>query len=279
MVSHYRLTSSMRRMRALVFLVSALAFSVSQAASLWASDSLAGPGGTVAPAIYELDPSTGAVLRTISGFSAPGTYADALSFAPDGNSIYVLDSSTDSEVRRISLSGVVLSQFHVGLDAEGLTVLADGSLIIGGGVSNIVANVNPATGAVVSQFAVTRPIFGLASDGAGVLFGLTIGGLIDSYDLNGNFLGSVPTGVTGTTLGLAYTGTSFYVASVGSSITEVSLSGAFIRSFAGPGPFTEGLDYPEGVQVVPEPQASSLMLLGLLVLGGIARIRPAIGGS
>lgn len=246
--------------------------------SLWASDSLSGPGGAVGPGIYELNPTTGAVLSSIIGFSPAGTFADALSFAPDGQSIFVLDSSTNSTVRQIDLSGNILNQFAVALDAEGLTILADGTLIIGGGTSNAVANVNPTTGAIISQFTPTRQIFGLASDGAGTLFGLTINGLIDSYDLTGNLLGSLNTGVVGVTLGLAYSGSSFFIAATGSTITEVGLGGAFIRSFAGPAGFTEGLDFPEGVQVNPPtpgvPEPGTMALLGLALSGfAVARRR------
>jgi len=249
------------------------AASGAQALSLWASDSLSGPGGAVGPGIYELDASTGAVLSSIIGFSAPGTFADALSFAPDGQSIFVLDSSTNSTVRQIDLTGAILNQFSVALDAEDLTILADGTLIIGGGTSNSVAQVNPLTGAIISQFTPTRSLFGLASDGAGTLFGLTIDGIIDSYDLVGNLLTSLTTGVAGSTLGLAYSGSSFFVAATGSTISEVNLAGVVINSFAGPAGFTEGLDFPEGVQVNPSaPEPGTMALLGL-ALGGFALTR------
>lgn len=241
-------------------------------ATLWASDSLSGPGGGVAPAIYELDANTGAVLNSITGFSPAGTFADAISFAPDGQSIFVLDSSTNSTVRRIDLAGNVLSTFNVSLDAEGLTVLADGSLIVGGGVSGVIARVDQNTGAVLSQFGVSRQIFGLASDGKGTLFGLTIDGFIDSYSLAGTLLASLDTAVSGTTLGLAYTGSSFFISSVGSTISEVDLSGAVINSFAGPAGFTEGLDFPVGVQVNPVPEPGTLALAGL-ALGSLALAR------
>ena len=240
-----------------------------EATSIWASDSLSGPGGSVAPAIYELDSTTGAVLSTITGFSGAGTFADALSFAPDGQSIFVLDSSTNADVRQIDLAGNVLNSFSVALDAEGLTILADGSLIIGGGNSGVVATVDSTTGVVISQFSVSNNLFGLASDGAGTLFGLTIGGVIESYDLAGNLLGSLSTGVTGTTLGLAYTGSSFFISATGSTISEVALNGSLIRSFAGPAAFTEGLDFPEGIQVPPSgvPAPGTLVLLGLGLAG------------
>jgi hypothetical protein len=263
---------------ALALAASALTASIAHAApTLWASDSLSGPGGSVAPALYELNATTGAVIQTISGFSGAGTFADALSFSNDGNSIYVLDSSnstTVSTVRQIDLSGTVLNAFTVALDAEGLTVLADGSLIIGGGVSGVIAQVNASTGAILSQFNVQRQIFGLASDGSGTLFGLTIDGNIDSYDLTGNLLGSLDTAVNGTTLGLAYTGSSFFVSAVGSTIFEVALNGSIIRSFAGPAGFTEGLDFPTGIQVpgtVPLPGSLALSGLALVALAGLRR--------
>lgn len=255
----------------LALAASALATLTAQAApTLWASDSLSGPNGSVAPALYELDLTTGAVIQTISGFSGAGTFADALSFANDGKSIYVLDSSTNSTVRQIDLSGNVLNTFSVALDAEGLTVLADGSLIIGGGLSGVMARVDSSTGAIISQFAVQGQVFGLASDGTGTLFGLTIDGDIDSYDLTGNLLASLSTAVSGMTLGLAYSGKSFYISAVGSTIYEVALDGSTIRSFAGPAGFTEGLDFPTGNQVNPVPNPGSLALsaLALAALAG-----------
>lgn len=228
---------------------------------LWASDSDGGSSST----LFKLDADTGAVLGSLPG---PGTYADALSFANDGQSIFVLDSSTDSDVYRIDLAGNVLNSFHITLDAEGLTVLQDGSLVIGGGSSNAIAFVNPTTGAILSQFAPVAAIYGMASNGVDRLFGLRINGIIDTYDLAGNHLGSLSTGVGGTTLGLAYTGSSFFIASTGSTITEISLTGTFIRSYAGPGPFTEGLDFP-AVQTAAVPEPSSLTLVGISGMIGL----------
>ena len=167
---------------------------------------------------------------------------------------------------QIDLAGNVLNSFSIALDAEGLTILADGSLIIGGGTSGVIATVDAGTGAILSSFSSAANIFGLASDGLGTLFGLRIDGTIDSYDLAGNLLGSLNTGATGITLGLAYTGTSFLISSTGSTITETDLLGNVIRTFAGPGPFTEGVDFPtiQTSTSVPEPTSVALLSLGLL---------------
>jgi hypothetical protein len=247
----------------------------SQAISLWASDSDAGSFST----LFELNPATGAVLSSIPG---PGTFADALSFTTDGQNIWVLDSSISpggppSNVFRIDLTGAVQQSFQVNLDAEGLTVLADGTLIIGGGNSGVVATVNPTTGAVVSSFPVQNNVFGLASNGVDRIFGLQINGVIDTYDLAGNLLSSLATGAAGTTLGLAFTGNSFFVAATGSTVYEVDLTGAVINSYSGPGPFTEGLDFPEGIQVnpIPEPMTVTLCMVGLAALGVSRRRRRA----
>ncbi len=115
------------------------------ATPIWVSDSHDGSHSD----LYEMDSVTGAVLSSLPG---PGLYADALSFANDGKSIYVLDSSTDSTIYQIDLAGSVLNSYHVALDAEGLTILADGTLWVGGGNSGVIKNLNPANGAEISSF-------------------------------------------------------------------------------------------------------------------------------
>ena len=120
-------------MVALCLVVPAVASAVP---SLWASDG-------IATDLFELDALTGAVLSTISG---PGVFRDALSFDTDGQSIWILDSSNNSTVFYIDLTGAILTSFFVPLDAEGLTILADGSLIVGGGTSGLVANIGPHVG-------------------------------------------------------------------------------------------------------------------------------------
>ena len=236
-----------------------------QASSLWASDSLSGSGSM----LFELDPSTGAVLGTIDG---PGLYADALSFANDGQSIFVLDSSTNSDVYQIDLSGNVLNSFPVALDAEGLTILADGSLVIGGGTSGVVASVNPADGTILSQFVPASDLFGLASNGVDRLYGLAIDGRVETYDLAGNLLSTLNTGAPGTTLGLAATQDSLFIAAAGSTIYEYDLAGNLLNSFAGPGPFTEGLDYP-AIQTEPVIPAPGAILLGTIGTGFVGWLR------
>jgi streptogramin lyase len=240
-------------------LATALSAGAVQAQSLWASDSATFPN----PVIYELDANTGAVISTIDG---PGTFVDALSFANDGNSIWTLDSNSNSDVYQIDLAGNVLKTFFVPLDAEGLTILADGSLVIAGGSSNLVAFVNPANGVILSSFSVGTFIAGLASNGTDRLFGLTIGGDILTYDLSGNLLSTLVTDVPGTTLGLAATPDGgYYISATGSRIYRVNAAGITQFSFAGPNSFTEGLDFPQGIQVEPEPTPApaTLAILGL----------------
>jgi hypothetical protein len=127
---------------------------------------------------------------------------------------------------------------------------------------------------LLSSFSPEFNLFGLASNGTDRLFGLRIAGVIDTYDLSGTLLDSLAKGLSGMTLGLAYTGSSFYVADVTSDrIPEFDLAGNLLNSFGSPATFTEGLDYPEGVQIpgVPEPASLAMLLLGLGMLSAACR--------
>ena len=239
--------------------------------SLWASDST-GSSST----LFELDPTTGAVLSSIPG---PGQNADALAFTNDGNFIWVLDSSFDNQddsfVYRVDLAGNVVQQFYVHLNAEGLTVLQDNTLVIGS--DSVIAFVDPLTGTINSRFSVQNGAFGLASNGVDRIYGLQPNGIIDTYDLVGNLLGSLTTGVTtgveGATLGLTFTGEFFYASGTGgpSTIFQVNSAGTVVNSFAGPGNFTEGLDFPSQLNPVPEP--GTWLLFGTGLMGVLRQYR------
>ena len=166
--------------------------------SLWASDSSTDSRSST---LFELDSTTGAVLSSIPG---PGDNADALSFTNDGNFIWVLDSSFDNQddswVYRVDLAGNVVQRLYVHLNAEGLTVLQDNTLVIGapsifGDPSGVIAFVDPLTGRINSSFSVQNAVLGLASNGVDRIYGLQPDGIIDTYDLFGNLLGSLTTGV------------------------------------------------------------------------------------
>jgi hypothetical protein len=249
-----------------------LASAQAYALTLWASDSQDG----LSSKLYELDAATGAVLSELDG---PGVFADALSFSNDGQSIYVLDSSVAgnygkiSNIWQIDLTGAILDQFTVGLDAEGLTVLADGTLVVGGGISGVVALVDPNAKEITSQFRVRNDLYGLSSDGFGNIFGLTTNGKIETYSLSGILLNSLSTQAAGFTLGLAYAGDSFFVSSLTNTVFELGLDGKLLDSYGSPGPFTEGLDFPS-VQVAPVPEPSTALLFGL----GLAAVGLAAGG-
>ena len=155
--------------------------------------------------------------------SLAGDNADALSFTNDGNFIWVLDSSFDNQddswVYRVDLAGNVVQRFSVHLNAEGLTVLQDNTLVIGapsifGDPSGEIAFVDPLTGRINSSFSVQDAVVGLASNGVDRIYGLQPDGIIDTYDLFGNLLGSLTTDVEDT-LGLAFTGEFFYISGDG----------------------------------------------------------------
>jgi hypothetical protein len=242
--------------------------------SLWASSSDSSTNSR-SSTLFELDSTTGAVRSSIPG---PGDNADALSFTNDGNFIWVLDSSFDNQddswVYRVDLAGNVVQRLYVHLNAEGLTVLQDSTLVIGAPSifdypSGEIAFVDPRTGRINSSFSVQNAVVGLASNGVDRIYGLQWDGIIDTYDLFGNLLGSLTTGVLDGR-GLAFTGEFFYV-SGGPTIFQVNSAGTVVNSFAAPGGFTEGLDFPSQLNPIPEP--GTWLLFGTGLMGVLRQYR------
>ena len=211
----------------------ALSVGAAQANTLWA-------GATRDNMIYELDPANGNILSSIPG---PGTWTDGVAWAADGGSLWVADSYTVSTIYQIDPTGAILTSFAADFDAEGIEVLNDGTLAIG---SEDAVYLYDSSGNLLSQFAANA--VGLDSNGVDTLYTLSTDARIDTYTLDGTLLDSIQTGLKETTLGLAYTGTGFFVAKPGSTIYELDLSGNLLNSYAGPDEFTEALDFPQ-----PEP--------------------------
>jgi hypothetical protein len=207
----------------------ACAVGAAQANTLWA-------GASIDNVIYELDPANGTVLSSIPG---PGTFIDGVAWAADGNSLWVADSYTVSTMYQIDPTGAILTSFAADINAEGIEVLNDGTLAIAGGSSGVL--IYDASGNLLSQFAANA--VGIDSNGVDTLYTLSTDARIDTYTLDGTLLDSIQTGLSPTTLGLAYTGSGFFVARPGSTIYELDLSGNLLNSFAGPDGFTEGLDF------------------------------------
>lgn len=119
-----------------------------------------GASGVADNRVYELDPATGAVVRS---FLAPGqTYGLAF----DGTDLWGADSSVSpNQVYRFDLNGNLLQQFTApGSPAQGVAWDA-GSLWVGAG--GTIYKVDPATGQTLSSFAAPGPsVRALAFDGA-----------------------------------------------------------------------------------------------------------------
>jgi sugar lactone lactonase YvrE len=252
-------------LRGIVLIVAVLICADARAATIWAS-------GSTPSRIYRIDSATGALLGSFNG---PGSFSDAVVVDNSGTFLHIADSSPGSTSRiwRTSTIGAVISSFTVPYDLEGMTQLANGNLVLANATNSppSIVTVNPTTGAVISSFTTGGvSIFGLDTDGTSEIYGLQGNGVINRYSLGGTLLGSITTAVsTGNALGLASTGTSFYIVdALTNVITEVTTSGAFIRSFptpGGTGGFVEGLDY-----VVPEP-STAVAMLALLASMPLAR--------
>lgn len=229
---------------------------VAEAGVLWASV----PGTGNSSTLYGLDSTNGKVLGSIA---LPFNRADDFSFSNDGQSIWVVDTSF-WYVNHIDLAGNLLSQYFVTSDVTCLAVLPDDTIAVGG--SDGIHILDPSTGGAfifVFQF----DIASLASNGVDRVFSIDEYGYINTYDLYGNILDSLWTDMKDTR-GLAYTGTSFLIASAGGTIQEIDpITGDLINSFAGPRGFTGGLDFVADGQAppspVPEPTSVLMMLAGV----------------
>jgi len=219
---------------------------VAEAGVLWASV----PGTGNSSTLYALNSTNGNVLGSIA---LPFFRADDFSFSNDG-SIWVVDTSS-SYVNHVDLAGNLLSQYFVDPDPTCLTVLPDDTIAVGG--SDGIRILDPRTGAEF-LFAIQFDVSGLASNGVDRIFSLDKFGQISTYDLYGNILAILWTDAKELT-GLAYTGTSFLIASAGGTIQEIDpITGDLINSFAGPRGFTGGLDFAVDGQVPPAPSRSRL---------------------
>ena len=248
-------------------LVIALAGPASASGILYAIDGDVGANG---PLIYALDPTTGAVQGTHAAPTAgPTRAADGITLSNDGLSIFVADGlASDAEILERRLAGGSVTSFPITHVGEGITQLADGTLAVASPLGSIVVIVDPVTQAITRTFATAAPIFGMEFDGTNIL-ALTRDGVIQTYSVTGAHLGSLTTDLTGPgvgpTIGLAFTGSSYFVSQAsGDTIYELDLTGMITNSFAVPtGTFIEGLDW----VAIPEPGSALLFAAAALVLG------------
>ncbi|MBS0265569.1 MAG: PEP-CTERM sorting domain-containing protein [Planctomycetes bacterium] len=238
---------------------------VGEAGVLWVSV----PGTDNSSTLYELDSKNGNILGSIA---VPYLRADDVSFAKNG-SIWLPDRLT-GYVHHIDSEGYLIDSYYVGSDAIALTVLPDNRIAVGFDRYNVVDYLDPTTGEVSFGFLAYGPVTGLTSNDVNRTFSLDIYGSIATVDDAGNLLDVLTTEATGELAGLAYSGTSFFIASIGGRIQEVdAVSGQLINSFAGPSGMT-GLDFldidvPADGNPVPEPASILIVLAGL----GVALIR------
>ncbi|MHC4126863.1 MAG: hypothetical protein ACYS1E_06665 [Planctomycetota bacterium] len=206
----------------------AVLVSTAQADTLWA-------GASLPNMVYELDPTDGTILSSVPG---PGTWTDGVAWTADGCSLWVADSYLVSTIYQTDSTGAILSSFAVSLNAEGLEVLDDGTLVIG---SEHAVYLYGPSGNLLSQFPANA--VGIDSNGEDTIYTLSTDAWINTYTLEGTLLDSIETGLPATTLGLAYTGAGFFVARpANSTIYELDLSGNLLNSYPAPA-FTEALDF------------------------------------